>query len=199
MRLNGSGLSAVRGGRTIFAGLAFSVNAGELLAVTGPNGAGKSTLLRLIAGLLHPAAGTVALDPAPAGGLSGEVHYLGHLDALKPTLTVAENLRFWRRLWAGSGSIEASLDAVGIGGLDFLPAGVLSAGQKRRVALARLLVAHRPIWLLDEPLTALDAAAEGILGGLIAGHLGRNGIVVAATHRDLPVPPSATLALEAAA
>ncbi len=219
MRLTATGLSAVRGGRPVFADLSFSLGGGELLAVTGPNGAGKSTLLRLVAGLLRPAAGTVALEdadpthhaspsashgpPSPERGWSvpdtsiGEnAHYLGHLDALKPGLTVRQNLDFWRKLWGG-GDIDAALDAVGLEPLGDLHVSVLSAGQKRRVALARLLVARRPLWLLDEPATALDAAAEAGLGRLIAGHLAGGGMAIAATHRDLPVKPTATLALGA--
>ena len=196
MRLTATGLSAVRGGRPVFADLTFTLDPGGLLAVTGPNGAGKSTLLRLIAGLLKPAAGTVALEGGDDDGIGIHAHYLGHLDALKPALTVRQNLNFWRKLWGG-GDIEAALDAVGLEPLGDLHASVLSAGQKRRVALARLLVAHRPLWLLDEPLTALDAAAEAGLGRLIADHLDRGGMAIAATHRSLPLKPTATLALGA--
>jgi len=210
MRLTAAGLSAVRGGRPVFADLSFTLSPGELLAVTGPNGAGKSTLLRLVAGLLRPSAGSVTLEfssdpPAPDRGgreqeplsIGENAHYLGHLDALKPALTVRQNLDFWRRLWGG-GDIEAALEAVGLEPLGDLHASVLSAGQRRRVALARLLVAQRPLWLLDEPLTALDAAAEAGLGRLIADHLAGGGMAIAATHRGLPVKPTATLALGAA-
>ncbi len=195
MRLTGEGLAAERGGRTVFVGVDFTVGAGELLAVIGPNGAGKSTLLRVIAGLLAPAAGTVRLEPSADGALSAAVHYFGHLDGLKPGLTVADNLDYARRLYGGGGDIEAALEAVGLAHLPDLPSGRLSAGQKRRVALARLLVSARPVWLLDEPATALDAAAETMLGGLIATHLATGGIAVAATHRPLPVTPAATLPL----
>ncbi len=197
----------------MFSELGFSVAGGELLAVTGRNGAGKSTLLRLVAGLLTPAAGMVSLVNDPAhrpsdgppspkrGGMEqadlGElIHYLGHLDGLKAGLTVRQNLDFWRRLW-GAGEVERSLAAVGLEALGDLHVAVLSAGQRRRVSLARMLVAPRPIWLLDEPATALDATAEAGLGKLIADHLAGGGIVIAATHRDLPLPPTATLALEA--
>lgn len=199
MRLSGEGLAAARGGRTVFEGVAFSVGSGELLELVGPNGAGKSTLLRVIAGLLAPAAGTLGLDPAPAAGLPASVHYFGHLDGLKAALTVAENLAYGRTLYGGTGDIEAALEAVALAHLVDIPAGRLSAGQKRRVALARLLVAERPVWLLDEPATALDAAAEAMLGGLIAAHLAAGGLAVAATHRPLPVPPAATLRLGGAA
>ena len=200
MRLTATGLTAVRGGRAVFAQKSFAVASGELLAVNGPNGSGKSTLLRLVAGLVRPAAGAILLDPAPQEGLGQEIHYLGHLDALKPALTVDENLSFWRSLWRGEGlSPDEALDRVGLAHLADLPAGILSAGQRRRVAIARLLIARRPVWLLDEPTTALDAAAEKTLGRLIADHLSGGGIVLAATHRPLPVAPAATLALGEAA
>jgi heme exporter protein A len=192
MRLTATGLSAVRGGRTLFEGLSFAVDAGELLAVTGPNGAGKSTLLRLIAGLLTPAAGRMEMTGADVD--EPAIHYLGHLDALKAGFTVRENLAFWSRLW-GSASIAPALAAEGVAALASLPVSALSAGQRRRVALARLRLAWRPLWLLDEPATALDAAAEAALGALIADHLGQGGVVVAATHRDLPLRPAATLEL----
>ena len=198
MRLTGEGLQAERGGRTVFSGIGFAVSAGEMLAITGPNGAGKSTLLRLVAGLLKPASGAVRLEPEPEAGIPASVHYFGHLDALKPSLTVADNLGHWRKLYGGGGDLESALDRVGLAHLIDLPAGRLSAGQKRRVALARLLVSERPVWLLDEPATALDTAAEATLGRLIAGHLSGGGLVMAATHRPLPVAPSATLALGSA-
>lgn len=199
MRLTGEGLAAERGGRTVFSGLGFAVAAGEMLAVTGPNGAGKSTLLRVVAGLLQPAAGALRLDPEPEAGIPASVHYFGHLDALKPSLTVADNLGYWRRLYDGRGDIEEALDQVGLAHLLDLPAGRLSAGQKRRVALARLLVSKRRVWLLDEPATALDTAAEATLGRLIAAQLAGGGLVMAATHRPLPLAPAATLSLGAAA
>jgi heme exporter protein A len=195
MRLTATDLAAVRGGRAVFQARSFVVGAGQLLAVVGPNGSGKSTLLRLVAGLLTPAAGAVSLDPAPDGGVGEAAHYLGHLDALKATLTVRDNLDFWLRLSGGEGSVAAALDTVGLGHVADLPAGILSAGQKRRVAIARLLLASRPLWLLDEPATALDAAAEATLGTLIAAHLAGGGLAIAATHRDLPLPPHATLDL----
>ena len=196
MRLTATGLAVSRGGRPVFADLSFTLSPGELLAVTGPNGAGKSTLLRLVAGLLRPSAGTVKLEEAEDAAIGANAHYLGHLDALKPGLTVRQNLDFWRLLWGG-GDIDAALEAVGLEPLGDLHAAVLSAGQRRRVALARLLVAPRVLWLLDEPATALDAAAEAGLGRLIADHLSGGGMAIAATHRDLPLKPTATLALGA--
>ncbi len=188
----------MRGGREVFAGLSFTVAAGELLAVTGPNGAGKSTLLRLIAGLIPPAAGEIVLEPASEQKTGSRLHYVGHLDGLKGGLTVRSNLQFWADLWRSPGAVDAALAAVDLEGLAELPVAVLSAGQRRRAALARLKLAERPVWLLDEPATALDAAAEARLGSLIGEHLAAGGIVIAATHLDLPVKPTATLALEAA-
>jgi heme exporter protein A len=197
MRLTASDLAATRGGRQVFAGISFTISDGEMLSVTGPNGAGKSTLLRLVAGLLAPRHGRVALEPVDDGEMKAAIHYLGHLDALKGALTVRDNLDFWRSLW-GSGDIDAALDAVGLRRLADLPAGILSAGQRRRVAIARLLLAKRPVWLLDEPATALDDDAEAVLGTLIAAHLAGGGMAIVATHRDLPVLPTTTLGLGAA-
>jgi heme exporter protein A len=125
------------------------------------------------------------------------VHYLGHADGLKAQLTVRENLDFWRRLWGGE-AVEPALAAVGLAHVVDLPAGVLSAGQKRRVALARLLLHRRPLWLLDEPLTALDDRAEAMLGSLLAVHVAGGGMAMVATHRPLPVPVTASLDLGAA-
>lgn len=194
-RLTAEDLAARRGGRMVFEGLSFAVGAGETLAVTGPNGAGKSTLLRVVAGLLAPAAGSIALEPEREAGVGGAVHYLGHLEALKPAFTIAENLAFWRRLYGGGGDIEDAVEDVGLGGLSHLPVATLSAGQKRRVAIARLLIIDRPVWLLDEPATALDAAAEEMLGRLITRHLDTGGLVLAAIHRPLAIQPTATIRL----
>jgi heme exporter protein A len=194
MRLTAEALTAVRGGRTVFSGLSFTAGAGELVAVVGPNGSGKSTLLRILAGLLRAPSGKVSADPATDFGEA--VHYLGHLDALKAPLSVRANLEFWKRLWNGV-AVDTALDAVDLVDLADLPAGVLSAGQRRRVAIARLLIAKRPIWLLDEPLTALDASSEKKLGRLLGEHLASNGIAIVATHRDLPLRPAATIELGA--
>jgi heme exporter protein A len=197
MRLSAGGLAAVRGERRVFEDVSFTLSAGEALAVTGPNGAGKSTLLRIVAGLLEPTAGHLDLTPASDAPRAGRLHYLGHLDALKPALTVGQNLQYWRRLWGGAG-VEAALAAVDLADLADLPAAVLSAGQRRRVAIARLLLAERPLWLLDEPATGLDGTAEANLGRLLAAHLAAGGLAMVATHRDLPVAPAATIALGAA-
>jgi heme exporter protein A len=190
MRLIAEGLTCVRGDRQVFAGVSFAVAAGEALAVTGRNGAGKSSLLRLVAGLIAPAGGTLALEGGDSEATIGEqAHYLGHLDALKPSLTVLENLEFWTKvLGAGAPPAPDSLEAVGIGALGGLPAGYLSAGQKRRLSLARLLSVKRPLWLLDEPTAALDVAAQAMFAGLVRTHLAGGGLVLVATHQPLDVP-----------
>jgi heme exporter protein A len=219
MQLSGIDLGCVRGGRQVFRDLSFAVAAGEALAVTGPNGVGKSTLLRLAAGLVRPTQGRLEL----AGGdpeltIGEQAHYLGHLDALKPALSVTENLEFWadflggaaRQMKASSAraalaseasgqrrnsnnaraghspeegsSARAALAAVGLDGLTRLPATYLSAGQRRRLSLARLVAVERPIWLLDEPTSALDAAAQATLADLMRAHLAAGGLILAATH-----------------
>jgi len=189
LRLSASGLACIRGSRTIFQAVNLELSSGEALALVGPNGSGKSSLLRLIAGLLRPAAGSIEL----AGGsaeqtLPEQAHYLGHLDALKPSLTVAENLAFWVRYLGGDmAALTAALAGVGLGGLIDLPAAYLSAGQRRRLSLARLVAAHRPIWLLDEPTSALDAAGQERLADLMRGHLSGGGLIVAATHGPLGI------------
>ncbi|MDQ8729562.1 heme ABC exporter ATP-binding protein CcmA [Bradyrhizobium sp. LHD-71] len=190
MRLAGSDVTCIRGGREVFAALNFTVGAGEALAVTGRNGAGKSSLLRLIAGLLLPAGGSIQLHGAEtAGPLAEQCHFLGHRDGLKPSLTVTENLEFWRDFLGGERglSTEESLDASDIANLADLPASYLSAGQRRRLALARLVATRRPIWLLDEPTSTLDSHAQELLAGLMTKHLHSGGLIVAATHDTLGI------------
>jgi heme exporter protein A len=179
----------VRGGREIFAGLDFEASSGEALAVVGRNGSGKTSLLRLIAGLLVPADGTIALE----GGdeeltLPEQCHYLGHRDALKPALSVTENLAFWADFLGGERCDGAeSLSTVGLDHATLLPAAYLSAGQRRRLSLARLLTVRRPVWLLDEPTTALDVGGQDMFAGLMRDHLGRGGMIIAATHAPLGI------------
>ena len=182
-------LACLRGDRVVFAGLSFALPAGAALLLTGANGAGKSTLLRILAGLLPPAEGTVvwqgedtAADPAAH---AARLCYLSHHDALKPSLTVAENLEFFARLRGGA--VAPALAAMALTPLAELPARVLSSGQKRRLALARLALAPAPLWLLDEPTTGLDAASVARLGPLLAAHRAAGGIVIAATHIPLPL------------
>jgi heme exporter protein A len=178
----------VRGQRAIFHDVNFRLSAGEALALTGPNGAGKSSLLRLIAGLLHAPAGRIELEGGAADlTIPEQSHYQGHLDAFKPSLTVAENLAFWIHYLGGTAPPSAALTALGIGGLADLPAGYLSAGQRRRLSLARLVAVPRPIWLLDEPTSALDSAAQARLAELMRQHLAGGGMIVAATHGPLGI------------
>jgi heme exporter protein A len=189
MRLSGRDIRCVRGGREVLAGLNFEVTAGETLAVTGPNGSGKTSLLRSIAGLLVLAGGSIDLEGGePELTLPDQTHYLGHRDAMKPALTVLENLSFWRDFFGGTASDPLeSLSRVGLDHAAQLPAAYLSAGQRRRLSIARLLAARRPIWLLDEPTSALDAAGQALFADVTHDHLGRGGIVVAATHAPLGV------------
>lgn len=210
-------LAAERGGRLVFAGLEFRLDGGEALNVVGLNGAGKSTLLRVLAGLLAPAAGRVALDPPDAEDpdmpVAERAHYLGHADALKPALTPLDHLGFAADLLGrgsrGSGrpsrgfdrgqraaTPAEALDRVALAHAADLPCGYLSAGQRRRVALARLLVAARPLWLLDEPATALDLASQAVLGDMMRRHLDDGGLIVAATHGPLGLDRVRELRLE---
>lgn len=190
MRLSGRDLQCVRGGREVFAGLAFEASGREALALVGHNGAGKTSLLRLIAGLLTPEAGTITLEGGePDTPVAEQAHYLGHRDALKPSLSVAENLGFWRDFLGGERSdLGAAINAVGLGHAAELPAAYLSAGQRRRLSIARLLVVRRPIWLLDEPTSALDVKGQELFVRLMQDHLAGGGIIVAATHTPLGIP-----------
>jgi heme exporter protein A len=187
MRLTAETLSAERSGEIIFADLGFVIEAGGALIVTGPNGAGKSTLLRIIAGLLEPATGSVRLEGADAyPDIKSACHYLGHQNAMKPALSVRENLAFWQAFNGEARlDIDEALEVVGLNGTDHLPFGYLSTGQKRRISIAKLLVSHRPVWLLDEPTAGLDKVSEGRFAGLMRGHLEGGGIIVAATHLPL--------------
>jgi heme exporter protein A len=195
MQIEAQALAVERGGRIIFTNIGFQLGAGEALLVTGPNGAGKSSLLRAIAGLLPLAAGRITFAPE-CGDRVGELcHYIGHLDALKPSLTIAENLEFWAALLgsktrAGDATtkIEAALARLGLARIADLPAAYLSAGQKRRAALARLLAVHRPLWLLDEPATALDAASQSVVIEMMKAHLAEGGMIIVATHAPLALP-----------
>jgi heme exporter protein A len=180
----------VRGGREVFCGLDFTAGSGELLAITGRNGAGKTSLLRLIAGLLAPAGGAIELQGGDAElTLPEQAHYLGHRDALKPALSVNENLTFWRDFLGGDrGKAGDSLAAVGLDHIAHLPAGYLSAGQRRRLSIARLLAVRRPLWLLDEPTSALDVEGQAVFVTLMSDHLASGGLILAATHTPLGLP-----------
>jgi len=203
MRLTARSLACIRSGREVFSGVEFAVSAGEALLVLGRNGAGKSSLLRMVAGLVRVAGGRLALEGGdPELTLAEQAHYVGHQDAVKPALTVAENLRFWADYLGGTAGVAApsgALEAVALAGLADLPAGYLSAGQKRRLSLARLVAVKRPIWLLDEPTSALDAAAQDRLSGLMRHHLAGGGIVLAATHGPIGLTAATELRLDGAA
>ena len=189
LRLSGQHLRCVRGGREIFAGLSLEVSGGEALAIVGANGAGKTSLLRMIAGLLSWAEGTLDLTGGDTDlTLPEQAHYLGHRDALKPSLSVRENLTFWRDFLGGDRSdVAGSVEAVGLAHAIDLPAAYLSAGQRRRLSFARLLAVKRPVWLLDEPLSALDVAGQALVAGLMGDHLGHGGMILAATHGPLGI------------
>ncbi len=187
MRLSGSDLACQRGGREVFTGVSFSVASGEALTIVGRNGAGKSSLLRMVVGLVRIADGRIALDGGdPELNVAEQAHYLAHQDALKPSLSVAENLRFWSDfLGTGAADIAEPLAAVGLDTLADLPAAYLSAGQRRRLSIARILAVKRPIWLLDEPTSALDAAAQERFAEFMRAHIAGGGLILAATHSAL--------------
>ncbi len=185
MKLVGEDLACERGERLVFRGASFAVNAGEMLVLRGPNGAGKTSLLRLIAGLIEPVAGQLDL----AGGhkdlaIGQQSHLVAHQNASKSALTVAENLEFWSG-FLGGGNLPAALQAFNLTPLANYAAALLSAGQLRRLSLSRLELVTRPLWLLDEPTVGLDTSSTELLHSLMQRHLGRGGLIVAATHVDL--------------
>jgi heme exporter protein A len=199
--LRAEGLAAFRGERLVFRDLGFTVAAGGALLLAGPNGSGKSTLLRLLAGLLRPTAGSLSWNGEDAfadrAAHAVRVAYLGHQDAVKPGLTALENLAFAARTEGGDAA--HALAAHGLAELADLPARLLSAGQKRRLALARLGLSKGMLWLLDEPTLGLDEASVARLGIMLAAHRARGGVVVAATHLPLPLPNAAELRLRSEA
>lgn len=184
-------LSVARGERVVFGGVSLRLGSGEIAEVTGPNGVGKSTLLRAIAGFLPLGSGRMSWVESEAtdSALAERLHYVGHLDGLKSALTARENLEIGLGIW-GRGRLTPleALDRMELAHVLDLPVGYLSAGQRRRVALARLLIADRPLWLLDEPLTALDRHARALLKAIVADHLGSGGLMLAATHEPLGLP-----------
>jgi heme exporter protein A len=196
MRLEAKDLSIERSGRIIFTRISFVLDPGQCLIVTGDNGAGKSTLLRVLAGLLPLTSGGLFFAGQEVKKPLEQAHYIGHQDGLRGMLSLQENLNFWASLLAGdsldprslqspAGSCEDVLAFLGLSHAADLPAAYLSAGQKRRAALAKLLVAPRPLWLLDEPLTALDAKSQKLIKELMQGHVDHGGMVVTATHAAL--------------
>jgi len=196
MRLTARNLTAERGGETVFHDISFVLAAGDALVVTGPNGTGKSTLLKVVAGLLPATQGTVEVDgnEADQPGVAAICHYLGHQNAMKTALTVAENLAFWRGfMGAPALAADDALAAMGLPDIGHLPYAYLSAGQRRRVAIARLLASRRPLWILDEPTAGLDAASERQFAALMQAHRAGGGMVLAATHVPLGLEDAAEL------
>jgi heme exporter protein A len=197
LRIIVENLACRRSGRLVFENVSFTLSGGEALVVTGRNGAGKSSLLGLLAGRLRPEAGTIRAGDTDEQPLAERLHLVAHRDALKSALTAEENLAFARDLLGDPGlSPREALAAVGLEHAATLPVAYLSAGQRRRVALARLLVAHRSLWLLDEPTAALDAAAQDTLLHLMTAHLAGAGLIVAATHAPLGIGGAKELRLD---
>jgi len=196
-------LTCIRGDRLVFTGLSFVLERGEALRLTGPNGSGKSSLIRMLAGFLRPAEGALYWDGAPIA-LDRDAHtarlaYIGHDDAVKPWLSVRENLAFWGAMGGQPAArVDAALTRVGLGEIAGLPARILSAGQRRRLALARLLLSDAPLWLMDEPTTALDAAATAMIEDAIAAHCANGGLAVVATHLPVSLAKTVEITLEAA-
>ena len=195
-------LQVTRGPRIIIRDLSFEVAGGEALLLTGANGAGKTTLIRTLAGFLAPSGGTVRLDGGdPERDIAEQAHYVGHANGIKASLTVAENLRFWTEYLAevdrdgNADRLEEALDHFNLLDLSDIPAGYLSAGQRRRLGLARLLVAHRPLWLLDEPTVSLDTASVTLLAKAVDAHVTGGGIAIAATHIPLGLAKTRELRL----
>ncbi len=199
MRIVGEHLTCIRGDRLVFVGVDFALDRGQALLLRGPNGSGKTSLLRICAGLLPPAEGRLTVDGRAVAedpeAFAATLQFVGHLDPLKPVLTVAENLRFWMRLSGGGGEVGAALARFGLAGLADLPARYLSAGQRRRANLARLAATPAALWLLDEPTTALDEQSTRALAELVAEHRAGGGMVMAATHIELDMPGAADLRL----
>lgn len=200
-RFAGEALSCLRSERLVFADLDFTLEPGEALVLRGPNGSGKSSLLRLMAGLIPPFDGRLLRDGAPVDddpeAHRGTLAYLGHRDAVKPALTLRENVSFWAALARRPGDVDAALAAFDLVELADTPGRFLSSGQGRRAALARLIAAPAALWLLDEPTVGLDAAAVGALEGLIAQHRAQGGVVVLSTHVGLAVPGERALDMRA--
>ncbi|SFW36925.1 cytochrome c biogenesis heme-transporting ATPase CcmA [Nitrosovibrio sp. Nv17] len=203
--LKGIDLECMRGDRVLFSGLGFTLEAGGLMQVQGPNGSGKTSLLRMLCGLARPAQGEIRWNGTEIRTLGGEYYgamtYLGHLGGIKDDLTAVENLRISSLMGGAAVGLREAWDAlrrIGLEGRELLPGRVLSQGQRRRVTLARLLVCETILWILDEPLTALDAAAVKLMQGLMESHLARGGMIVMTTHQDIDIAAPAVQRLQLA-
>ncbi len=203
--LQGSNLVCVRGDRRLFKDINFSLEAGGIMRVTGPNGSGKTSLLRMLCGLSRPEHGEIRWRGKSVrslgGGYYGDITYLGHLGGAKDDLTALENLRISCALAGTEVTEQVAIDAlqhIGLGGRELLPVKVLSQGQKKRVALARLLIGKTVLWILDEPLVALDTSAVGMIKEILEQHLARGGMVVMTTHQEIDIAAVATQQLQLA-
>jgi heme exporter protein A len=196
MQLEARSLACERNGRLLFSKLGFTVRAGDYVELRGPNGAGKSSLLRLLAGLLPQSAGEIQIDGKAVSDepLATQLHFIAHDSAMKAAMTVSENLQFWCDVLGGS-DITRALEAFSLEPLRDDPVQLLSAGQRRRLALSRLFVATRSMWLLDEPATALDQNSTTILHRHMQQHIKEGGIIIAAVHGDTGLTPNQTIDL----
>jgi heme exporter protein A len=201
--LEANALECVRGGRTLFQNLSFSLQPGELIEFTGPNGSGKTSLLRMLCGLLAPASGKILWEGERISSLKEEylkgLAYLGHANGVKAELSAAENLRIHGGLAGvepGEEKINAALNRMGLAGREEFPAKTLSQGQQRRLALARLLISPQAFWILDEPLTALDTAAVGLVQSLLGEHIEGGGMIVLTTHQPLEIEGGRTMQIQ---
>jgi heme exporter protein A len=195
MELKANELTCERGGRIVFRGLSLALRTGQLMQLTGPNGSGKSSLLRLVAGLNEATAGDISLTGGAKDlSIGQQAHYIAHQEPVKAALSVHENLAFWRD-FLGGGEVEGALEAFDLARLSSYPAGLLSAGQKRRLALARLVLVPRVLWLLDEPTVGLDTASLARLVGVMARQIDKGGMIIAATHVPLGREPDVRLDL----
>lgn len=207
MRLSVENLACLRGGRRVFEGVSFEIAGGAFATLRGPNGSGKSSLLRAMCGLVPTDRGEVRLSVdgaeetlrADRDALQERLMYAGHLDAVKPQMTVAENLDFWRRFYGGAADTLAVLERFSIGHIADAPAAYCSAGQKRRLGLARLAVSRRPVWLLDEPTVSLDVETVAVFAEHVRAHCDGGGIALIATHVDLGLPPDQEIRMDAVA
>ncbi|MBB4075993.1 heme exporter protein A [Bartonella fuyuanensis] len=198
MVLLGKNLAAYRNEEILFKGLSFRLFPQQLMTIIGPNGIGKSTLLRIIAGLLEAAEGHIILKShGQTYPVATACHYLGPQNAMKPLLSVIENLQFWAEFYGQHlRFVHEVLAEIGLSDLEYLPFNILSTGQQRRIAIARLLLSYRPIWILDEPISGLDNHAQKLLARIFQRHLNQGGMIIAATHNSLGISENHKIVLE---